>query len=113
MKPENNESAAKSVWTPEQDAYFTKLKTDPVTSKLKPQEIQNLFEEKFNTGRSLESLKQRWFKVLKFAVVELNADQVLSPLCQHVFSYWLLTTWCNALHVFCVPVWCITTEFKD
>ncbi|KAK6511137.1 hypothetical protein TWF481_000059 [Arthrobotrys musiformis] len=65
-------SSAADTFTKEQDAYIRELYTSP--TKHSSKEIYSLFEEKFNTGKSSNVIRFRWYK-LKEGDIVLSAEE--------------------------------------
>lgn len=66
-------TAADSSFTREQDAYIRELFTSP--EKLSVKDIHAKFEEKYNTGKSFNVVRFRWYKMKDEAIV-LTEEEV-------------------------------------
>ncbi|KAK6338119.1 hypothetical protein TWF696_001590 [Orbilia brochopaga] len=66
---------ADTTFTPEQDAYLRELFTSGGDGKrLKRKEIHMAFEDRFQTGRSENTIRFRWYKLKEEAIV-LSAEE--------------------------------------
>ncbi|KAK6524406.1 hypothetical protein TWF281_011314 [Arthrobotrys megalospora] len=66
-------TAADSAFTKEQDAYIRELFTSP--EKLSVKDICAKFEEKYNTGRSSNVIRFRWYKMKDDAIVLTEQEE--------------------------------------